>query len=65
MNANSKSTVLDRALADARLQGMDAETISALCGNVKDGLMTVHQRESGDFIWRATDAGLAAIAVQS
>lgn len=46
------TTILDRALADARQQGMDEQTIATLRDNVKDGLLAVHQRESGDFIWR-------------
>lgn len=46
-------TVLDRALDDARRQGMDEATIAALCDSVNNGLVTVFQRESGEFIWRA------------
>lgn len=52
------TTILDRALADARQQGMDEQTIATLRDNVNDGLLTVHQRESGDFVWRAVDEAL-------
>ena len=57
--SDAPATTLDRACEDAA-KAASPELVRALRSNVERGLMTVHQRESGEFCWAITAAGRAA-----
>ena len=51
------TTTLDRAIEDAKAQGIDPALIEALRSLVEKGSVEVRQMENGAFEWRAIEVG--------
>ena len=52
------TTILDRAIEDAKARGSNPHVIETLRRLTEEGLVDVRQLESGAFVFRATEIGL-------